>query len=92
MGGCAIRTPWVEGYPIDAGALEAALRANVVVGASQKGLMCPPGPGFCAADSAAVAVVNRNPHPRFYWDWARRNSDQGYRKLRDLTGSSPFTM
>ena len=49
FGGRAIRTPWVEGYPTDAGALEAALRANVVVGASQKGLMCPPGPGFCAA-------------------------------------------
>ena len=65
FGGCAIRTPWVEGYPIDEGALEAALRANVVVGASQKGLMCPPGPGFCAADSAAMAVVSPQPAPAF---------------------------
>ena len=141
LGVRVIRTPWVEGYPIDASAVEAALRAdtkheivavftvhtdtasgmtsdlqavraaidaaghpalfvvdvvaslgaapfdmdalraNVVVGASQKGLMCPPGLGFCAVDSAAMAIASRNPNPRFYWDWARRKSELGYRKF-----------
>ena len=57
------------------------LRANVVVGASQKGLMVPPGIGFVAVDSAAMAVATRNPGPRFYWDWVRRKSDLAYRKF-----------
>ncbi|MBC7608665.1 MAG: aminotransferase class V-fold PLP-dependent enzyme [Polaromonas sp.] len=141
LGGTVIRTPWVEGFPIDANVIEAALRAdttrqivavftvhtdtasgmtsdlaairgaidaaghpalfvvdvvaslaaapfdmdtlraNVVVGASQKGLMCPPGLGFVAADEEAMAVAARNPNPRFYWDWKRRQSDLGYRKF-----------
>ncbi|MEO6018141.1 MAG: aminotransferase class V-fold PLP-dependent enzyme [Polaromonas sp.] len=58
-----------------------ALGANVVLGASQKGLMVPPGLGFVAADSAAMAVAARNPAPRFYWDWARRQSPLIYRKF-----------
>lgn len=57
------------------------LRANVVIGASQKGLMCPPGLGFVAVDELALAVARRNPNPRFYWDWERRKSDLGYRKF-----------
>ena len=140
--GCkVIRTPWIEGYPIDASVVEQALRAdtqheivavfvvhtdtasgltselrplraaidatghpallvvdvvaslgaapfamddigaNVVVGASQKGLMCPPGVGFVAVDSAAMAIAARNPAPRYYWDWGRRKSDLPYRKF-----------
>ena len=140
--GCkVIRTPWTEGYPIDAGAVEQALRedtaheivavfvvhtdtassltsdlvalraaidaaghpalfvvdvvaslgaapfamdalrANAVVGASQKGLMCPPGVGFVAVDGAALAVAARNAAPRYYWDWGRRKSDLPYRKF-----------
>lgn len=140
--GCqVIRTPWTEGYPIDASAVEQALRAdtrheivavfvvhtdtasgltsdlralraaidaaghpalfvvdvvaslgaapfamdeiraNVVVGASQKGLMCPPGVGFVAVDSVAMVVAGRNLAPRFYWDWGRRKSDLPYRKF-----------
>jgi alanine-glyoxylate transaminase/serine-glyoxylate transaminase/serine-pyruvate transaminase len=141
LGARVIRTPWVEGYPIDPEVVEAALRAdtrheivavftvhtdtasgltsdltairvamdaaqhpalfvvdvvaslaaapfdmdglraNVVVGASQKGLMCPPGLGFVAVDDVAMAVARRNPNPRFYWDWERRKSDLGYRKF-----------
>ena len=57
------------------------LRANVVVGASQKGLMCPPGVGFVAVDAAAQAVAARNGAPRYYWDWSRRKSDLPYRKF-----------
>ena len=34
-----------------------ALRADVAVGASQKGLMCPPGVGFVAVNAAAFAAV-----------------------------------
>jgi alanine-glyoxylate transaminase/serine-glyoxylate transaminase/serine-pyruvate transaminase len=140
MGGQVVRTPWVEGLPIDASAVEQALRddaghaivavfavhtdtasgvtsdipalraaldaaghpallvvdvvaslgaapfamdawgVNVVLGASQKGLMCPPGLGFAAADAQAMAVCERNPMPRFYWDWRLRKSPFAYRK------------
>ncbi len=141
MGARVIRTPYVEGYPIDVAAIAEVLRAdtrheivalfavhtdtasgitsdlralrqalddarhpalfvvdvvaslgaapfamdalgaNVVVGASQKGLMVPPGLGFVAADVHAMAVAAANPAPRFYWDWARRDSEFSYRKF-----------
>ena len=55
--------------------------ANVVVGASQKGLMCPPGVGFVAVDSKAMAVAAHNHAPRYYWDWGRRKSELPYRKF-----------
>lgn len=58
-----------------------ALRCDVAVGASQKALMCPPGVGFTAVNAAAFAVAERNPAPRFYWDWVRRKSDLSYRKF-----------
>lgn len=140
MGGQVVHTPWVEGLPIDAAAVEQALRedtrhaivavfavhtdtasgvtsdipalraaldaaghpallvvdvvaslgatpfmmdawgVNVVLGASQKGLMCPPGLGFAAADARAMAVCERNPMPRYYWDWRLRRSPFSYRK------------
>ena len=66
-----------------------ALRANVVMGASQKGLMVPPGLGFVAADARAMAVAARNPMPRFYWDWGRRNDDMSYRKF---CGTPPHSL
>ncbi|CAN5292427.1 aminotransferase class V-fold PLP-dependent enzyme [soil metagenome] len=141
MGARVVRTPYVEGYPIDVAAIAEVLRAdtrheivalfavhtdtasgitsdlralrkalddvhhpalfvvdvvaslgaapfamdelgaNVVVGASQKGLMVPPGIGFVAADARAMAVAAANPAPRFYWDWARRDSEFAYRKF-----------
>jgi alanine-glyoxylate transaminase/serine-glyoxylate transaminase/serine-pyruvate transaminase len=59
----------------------AALPANVVLGASQKGLMTPPGLGFVAVDAQALAVAERNPAPRFYWDWRPRRSPLSYRKF-----------
>ncbi|MGA1287356.1 MAG: pyridoxal-phosphate-dependent aminotransferase family protein [Rubrivivax sp.] len=67
----------------------AALRADVVVGASQKGLMCPPGVGIIAAAPAAMAVARANPAPRFYWDWVRRSSDLSYRKF---CGTAPQSL
>ncbi len=141
LGRRVVRTPWREGWPIDAGAVEQALRddrahaikavfavhtdtasgvtsdiaavrraidaaghpallvadvvaslgaipfamdalgVDVAVGASQKGLMCPPGVGFVAVNAAAFAVAQRNPAPRFYWDWVRRQHDLSYRKF-----------
>ena len=57
------------------------LRANVVLGASQKGLMVPPGLGFVAVDSIAFEFAAHNPAPRFYWDWRLRRSELSYRKF-----------
>ena len=127
LGRRVVRTPWVEGRPIDAAAVTAALRednaheiaavfvvhtdtssgitsdlpalraaidaadhpalfvADVVaslgaepfemdawridaaLGASQKGLMCPPGIGFLTVNARAFAAAQCNPAPRFYW-------------------------
>ena len=57
------------------------LGANVAVGASQKGLMSPPGLGFVAVDERAAAVAARNQAPRYYWDWARRRGPYSYTKF-----------
>ncbi len=66
-----------------------ALGANVVLGASQKGLMVPPGLGFVAADALALQVAARNPAPRYYWDWTRRQSALSYRKF---CGTPPMNL
>lgn len=141
LGRRVVRTPWREGWPIDAEAVEQALRddrshevqavlavhtdtasgvtsdiaairraidaarhpallvadvvaslgaapfamdalgVDVALGASQKGLMCPPGLGFVAVGGKALAAAQRNPAPRFYWDWERRRSEVSYRKF-----------
>jgi alanine-glyoxylate transaminase/serine-glyoxylate transaminase/serine-pyruvate transaminase len=66
-----------------------ALGANVVMGASQKGLMTPPGIGWVAADARAFALAERNPAPRYYWDWRLRKSPLSYRKF---CGTPPQTL
>ena len=66
-----------------------AQRIDVVVGASQKGLMLPPGLGFVAVNAAAAALAQRNPTPRFYWDWGRRSGAQPYRKF---CGTPPLNL
>ncbi|MFC5500311.1 pyridoxal-phosphate-dependent aminotransferase family protein [Caenimonas terrae] len=141
LGRRVVRTPWREGWPIDAAAVEQALRddrqyaiqavfavhtdtasgvtsdiaairraidaaghpallvadvvaslgaipfamdalgVDVAVGASQKGLMCPPGLGFIAVNAKAFALAGANPAPRFYWDWVRRRDALSYRKF-----------
>jgi len=58
-----------------------ALGVNVAVGASQKGLMSPPGMGFVAVDERAAAVAARNTAPRYYWDWKRRRGPYSYTKF-----------
>jgi alanine-glyoxylate transaminase/serine-glyoxylate transaminase/serine-pyruvate transaminase len=58
-----------------------AVGVDVVVGGSQKGLMCPPGVGIVAANPRALAVAQANPAPRFYWDWQHRRDSFSYRKF-----------
>ena len=58
-----------------------AMGVNVAVGASQKGLMSPPGLGFVAVDRRAGEIAARNPAPRYYWDWGRRKAEYSYRKF-----------
>lgn len=55
--------------------------ADVALGASQKGLMCPAGVGFMAVNAKAFAVAQRNTAPKFYWDWVRRRHEASYRKF-----------
>ena len=62
---------------------------DVVLGASQKGLMVPPGIGFTAVNDKAFTVAARNPAPRFYWDWRLRKSPFSYRKF---CGTPPHNM
>ncbi len=57
------------------------LGVNVAVGASQKGLMSPPGLGFVAVDERAGALAAKNPAPRHYWDWGRRKATYSYEKF-----------
>ena len=66
-----------------------AIPANVVLGASQKGLMTPPGVGFVAVDALAWQQAERNPAPRFYWDWRLRRNPLNYRKF---CGTPPQTL
>ena len=45
---------------------------DIVVSASQKALMCPPGIGLASVGPKAWKVVNRETSaPRFYWDFRR---------------------
>jgi len=149
LGQRVVRTPWREGWPIDAAAVQAALEqdrehqiaallvvhtdtssgitsemaamrraldearhpallvADVVaslaaepfamdelgvdaaLGASQKGLMCPPGLAFLALNDKAFKVAESNPAPRFYWDCVLRKSPLSYRKF---CGTPPQTL
>ncbi len=46
--------------------------ADIVVSASQKCLMCPPGLGFAAVSAKAWEIVKRDGTvPRFFWDFRR---------------------
>ncbi len=66
-----------------------ALGVDVAMGASQKGLMCPPGLGFAAVNARAFAVAQNNPAPRFYWDWVRRRGAMSYQKF---CGTPPLSL
>jgi len=58
-----------------------ALGVDVAVGATQKGLMSPPGMGFVAVGPRAAAAAARNTAPRYYWDWNRRRGSYSYQKF-----------
>jgi alanine-glyoxylate transaminase/serine-glyoxylate transaminase/serine-pyruvate transaminase len=58
-----------------------ALGVDMTLGASQKGLMCPPGLGFLATNARAFAAAQANKSPRFYWDIVARKSPLSYRKF-----------
>ena len=58
-----------------------ALGVNVAMGASQKGLMLPPGMAFVAVDERGFAAAAANPAKRYYWDWALRHSEEQWRKF-----------
>jgi alanine-glyoxylate transaminase / serine-glyoxylate transaminase / serine-pyruvate transaminase len=66
-----------------------ALGVNVVLGASQKGLMTPPGIGIVAVDKLAFERGTRNPNPRYYWDWRLRQGQHAYQKF---CGTAPQTL
>ena len=59
---------------------------DVVVGGSQKALMCPPGLGFASANERALARAAEGGGPRFYFDWNRTAKGQ-----RKDPPDSPFT-
>jgi alanine-glyoxylate transaminase/serine-glyoxylate transaminase/serine-pyruvate transaminase len=56
-------------------------RVDVAVGASQKGLMCPPGLSFTAASPRAMKVGRESTMPRNYWDWRERLTEEQYVKF-----------
>jgi len=57
---------------------------DVVVGGSQKALMCPPGLGFASVSQRALDYAAEQPRGRYFFDWNRTAKSQ--RK-----GDSPFT-
>jgi alanine-glyoxylate transaminase/serine-glyoxylate transaminase/serine-pyruvate transaminase len=51
---------------------------DVAVGASQKGLMCPPGVSFTAVSDKAFKASQSATLPRSYWNWAERFTENNY--------------
>ena len=51
---------------------------DVMVAASQKGLMVPPGVGFVFFNDRAAAVRDRLPYVSRYWDWAPRANPKAF--------------
>jgi alanine-glyoxylate transaminase / serine-glyoxylate transaminase / serine-pyruvate transaminase len=53
---------------------------DVAMSGSQKGLMTPPGLGFCAANERALQVHKTADLRTPYWDWTEREGSEHYRK------------
>ena len=53
-------------------------QVDVAVGASQKGLMLPPGLSFTAVSEKAIHVGRQTRMPRNYWDWRERLTEEQY--------------
>jgi alanine-glyoxylate transaminase / serine-glyoxylate transaminase / serine-pyruvate transaminase len=54
---------------------------DVVIAASQKGLMLPPGLSFTAVSEKALEVSKNVVMPREYWSWASRLDPESYRRF-----------
>ena len=54
---------------------------DVVVSASQKALMLPPGLAFLTVNEEALAAAKSNPNPRSYWDWGHRQIQHSYKRF-----------
>jgi alanine-glyoxylate transaminase/serine-glyoxylate transaminase/serine-pyruvate transaminase len=53
---------------------------DVAMSGSQKGLMTPPGLGFCAANARALDIHKKANLRTPYWDWSEREGTEHYRK------------
>jgi alanine-glyoxylate transaminase/serine-glyoxylate transaminase/serine-pyruvate transaminase len=53
---------------------------DVAMSGSQKGLMTPPGLGFCAVNDRAQEAHRRANMRTPYWDWTEREGTEHYRK------------
>ncbi len=62
---------------------------DVVLAASQKGLMLPPGLAFLAVGPRAARVAAEGGRPRKYWDWRGREGAESYEKFY---GTPPVAM
>ncbi len=51
---------------------------DVAVGASQKGIMCPPGVAFTAVSEKAMKASQSAGISRSYWNWAERFTENNY--------------
>lgn len=60
-------------------------QVDVVAGASQKALYCPPGLSFLSFNDRAWQVAEKCRAPRFYWDLRQ------YRKWSQEKGQTPWT-
>lgn len=61
---------------------------DVTVAAGQKGMMLPPGLGFCAVGERALAASDANKDmPRSYWDWRDRLNEKEF--YRAFCGTAP---
>lgn len=64
-------------------------RIDVLMSASQKGLMLPPGLGIAIASEHALQRMRANPAPRGYWDMVKRIGTMNYEKF---FGTPPLQM
>jgi len=55
--------------------------ADVVIAASQKGLMLPPGVALVGVGKRALEVSAGVQNPREYWSWQRRTEPEVYRRF-----------
>lgn len=60
-------------------------KVDVVAGASQKALYCPPGLSFLAYNERAWEFGEKNKSPRYYWDLRQ------FRKWSQEKGQTPWT-